>query len=899
VSGKGGERARALFRAFLRAFPRPFRERFGREMEETFLAEWQERKEESAPTRAAFLLVTFWDCLRSGLAERVRPSLSGGAEDEGAPDGAFGGFGILGDRFRLDLLFALRSLARRPGFTGVVVLTLALGIGANTAIFSVVNGVLLRPLPYPDAHELVTVGVAPDDPGEEPGNMSYPDLADLEAGSPTLASVVGYSSSGMTVTDPGDPRIVDGTRVSAGLLPVFGLAPTLGRDIRAEEFGRDAARVVVVGHGFWERNFGASDDALGRRIEVNGVSFEVVGVAPEGFDFPDGTELWIPRRIDVEECARACHTWRTVGRLAPGATLEAARASADRIAANLSEAYPRFNTGKTFSVESLQARMVGDVRRGLWMLLGAVGLVLLIACANVANLLLVRASSRTGEVAVRAALGASRGRLTAQILVESAVLSVLGGAVGLGVAFGGVELLRRVSPGTIPRIDQVGIDGTVLLFAAGLVLAVTLLFGLSPALRLARSSITENLLQGGRGSGGDGGRRSRSALLAVEVALSLVLLVGAGLLLRTFGQLYAVDLGYETREVVRFTLNLPEARYDTLPEVRTFYRNLEDRIRSLPGVAAVGSIYGAPLGLGNAVGTVHVEGRPRPEPGRGVGAAIHPIGPGYLEAMRIPVIRGRGLEPSDDADAEPVAVVNRRFAERVFPGEETIGQRVEVTIDMGYGAPPWRIVGVVGDVRSTALTREPRPEIYVPHGQFGPEFMTVTVRAEAGAGGLLSRIRTEVREMDPNLPLIEPETMEEAVSSQVAPTRFYLFLVALFAGVAVVLAGVGLYGVVSYLVSRRTREIGLRVVLGADRGEIVRMVVVQGLRPAALGMAAGLAAALWGARLLESLLYGVPPRDPWVMVGVSLLLGALVVAASWLPARRATRVDPVEALRAE
>ncbi|HSR40852.1 MAG TPA: ABC transporter permease, partial [Longimicrobiales bacterium] len=510
-----------------------------------------------------------------------------------------------------------------------------------TAIFSVVNGVLLEPLPYPDAHELVTVGVAPDRPGEEPGHMSYPDLADLEAENPALDVLVGYSTSSLTLTGLGEPRIVETARVSGGLLRPFRLAPVVGRDVRRDEFGADAARVVVLGHGFWKRNFAGSADVLGRTVELNGVAYEVVGVAPEGFDFPEGSELWTPRRLDVERCGRACHTWRAVGRLGSGATLEAARAASARIAANLTEAHPETNTGKTFAVEGLQDRIVGSVRRGLWLVLGAVGVVLLIACANVANLLLVRASSRTGEVAVRAALGASRGRLSVQVLVESAVLAAAGGVAGLAVAFGGVELLRRVSPGTIPRIDEVGIDGTVLLFTGGLVVVTTVLFGLSPALHLARTSITQNLVHGGRGGGTEGGERSRSGLLAVEVALSLLLLVGAGLLLRTFGQLYAVDPGFETREVVRFTLSLPSSRYDTLPEIRSFYRTLEDRLRALPGVEEAGSIYGAPLGRGNVIGDVLVDGRPELPPGQEDHAALRPVSPEYLETMRIPLIRGR------------------------------------------------------------------------------------------------------------------------------------------------------------------------------------------------------------------------------------------------------------------
>ena len=591
---------------------------------------------------------------------------------------------------------------------------------------------------------------------------------------------------------------------------------------------------------------------------------------------------------------------RPVGRLAAGSTVESAQAELDALALNLESAYPETNTGKRFLVRSLQDQVVGGVERGLWLILGAVGIVLVIACANVANLLMVRASTRTGEVAVRSALGASRGRLITQVMIESGVIAVLGGLCGLALAWLGVQLLPRFSAGGIPRIDEIGIDAPVLLFTLATIAVVTILFGLAPAVALARTSLRTGLGTGStRGGESRGSGSARGLLLGGEVALSAVLLVGAGLLLRSFSQLYAVDVGFETREILRFKLNLPRSRYTDLEQITTFYRTLEERIRVIPGVEAAGSVWGPPLGSGNASATVLVDGRPEPTPAEETEASVHPMGPGWMETMRIPVIRGRGLTEADDREAEPVAVINETFVRENFPGEDPIGQSLRVTVNLGYGSPTWRIVGIVGDVRSRGLERESEAQIYMPHGQYGPGDLAITVRSTPGGPPLLPVIREEVRAMDAGLPLYQIETVEEALQRQVAPTRFYMILVGLFAGLAAVLAAVGLYGVVAYSVSRRTREIGLRVALGAGRDGIVRLVVGQGMRPALLGLIVGLGVALAGGRVMEALLFGVQPRDPVILGGTALLLAVVTLAAAILPAYRASRVDPVKALRAE
>ncbi len=877
-------RHRVLFEVLLRIFPSPFRERFGDGMREAFEVRYRERGAHGRMRGVAFLLRTVADMVRSGLRERLSPALQHERGREHAQRSM--GWGDMMGNVLQDLRFGLRSLRRRPGFAVIAVTTLALGIGANTAIFSVVNGVLLRPLPYVQPEALITIV----------GAMSYPDIVDLESEVPSLATLVGITTPPRTLTGLGEPEIIGVTQVTKGLMATFLVSPLLGRDIRADEFGPDGPRVIVLSYPFWQTRFGGDPDVLGRSVTLNGIGYEVVGVAPEGF--VPTSQLWTPSRLDPETCPRSCHTMPTIGRLAEGATIEGLRNDALTLALNLEVAYPNSNTGKRFVVRSLQDTVVGGVRRGLWLVLGAVGMVLLIACANVANLLLVRASTRTGEVAVRSALGASRRRLVAQVMTESGLIALFGGIGGLALAWFGTILLPRFSAGSIPRIDEIGIDGTVLLFTAGTVLLVTLIFGVAPAAGLTRTPLRSGLGTGSQrsGAGRDSGR-SRSLLLGAEVALSAVLLVGAGLLLRSFTQLNAVDLGYETREILRFNLN---PQLGDIDDIRIFYRTLEERIRAIPGVESAASAFGSPLAGGGYVGGVYVEGRPEPTPSERIRMRIHPVGPQWMETMRIPILRGRGLTEVDDYSEEPGALVNETFVRVNFPNEEPIGQSLRAPFDLGNGgAAAWRIVGVVPDIRAQALELEGNATIYVPHGRLGPANMTVTVRGIPGTAPLLPAIREEVRRMNPNLPLYRIDTLEEAVRRQVAPTRFYLVLVGLFAGLAAALAAIGLYGVVAYSVSRRTREIGLRVALGAKREGIVRLVVGQGMSPAIVGLGVGLAAAYYGGRVMEAILFGVQPRDPLIFGATGVLLVVVALIATIVPAYRAARVDPVRALRAD
>jgi len=898
-----GRLVSAGFEFLLLAFPKRSRRRFGESMRETLQLRYREVQGRGPASLLGFLVKTALNVPASGLRERLtrpnpHPDSPAGRARRESPGHQVKG-ALLMDTLRQDLVFAFRSLRRNRSFSLAALITLALGIGATTSIFSVVNGVLLKPLPFQDQDRLVSVFASSVEHPEGRGNMSGPDLADLEE-TPALETAVGYMGGTATMTGRGEARLVRDARVSEGLLSTFGLKPFLGRDLRPEESVPGSPRSVVIGYGFWQEEMGGSPDALGQTLELQGDSYEIVGVAPPGFEFPDGARLWRPYYRSDEGCGRGCHVYDALSRLADGATLDQARQQAAALSLRLDEAFPDSNFEKRFNLMTLEEDFVGEVRADLWILLAAVSLVLLVACANVANLLLARAQGRMGEVGIRAAMGAGRMRLLQQVLTESMVLAVMGGGLGMGLTFVGVEVLKRMAPESLPRVDQVSIDPSVLAFALLLSLAVSLFFGLSPALRLARSSPAEALGRSRRG--GDAGRagsRSRSLLLASEVALSLILLVGAGLLLRTLGELKSIHPGFRTEQITRFTLSIPESTYPELEQVAGFFETLEGRLAAIPGVESVGSTFGAALGFMSATGVADVEGRPEPPPGEEIPAWMRPVTPGYLETMGIPVLKGRGIEPSDRAGSMEVALINETLAEALFPGEDPLGKRVSVSVSFGFGSPMRTVVGVVADTRMRALTREAPGAFYVPQRQAGPPFMTVAVRSRPGIGSLTESIRREVVAMDPNVPLRNVETMRQVVAAEMAPTRFFLTLLAVFAGLAVVLASVGLYGVATYMVSRRRQEIGIRMALGAEGGRVTGMVIRQAAIPVLLGVIVGLAVASAGARVLEGLLFQVNPRDPLVFAGVTGLLMAVAFLATLLPARQASRVDPGEALRRE
>ena len=896
-----GPLARAWFELLLRAFPKRIRGRFGDSMRETFDLRFREESARGARAVAWFLLKNTGDMVSSGLMGRFGRRSSDPhlvrARTTGAGRKRRDGVNLM-ENLRQDLAFTLRSLTRNPTFSLAALLTIALGIGATTCIFSVVNGILLRPLPYSDQERLVTVRAASVQNPESRGNMSGPDILDL-ASMDAIQVLVGFNGGSATMTERGEARIIPGARVSEGILSTFGLRPFLGRDLRPDEAIPGAPRSVVVGYGFWQEELGGGTDVLGQTLQLDGDTYEIVGVAPRGFDFPDGSRLWRPY-YRSEDCGRGCHIYKTVGRLADGATFERAREQAEALALRLDEAFPDSNFEKRFNLLNLEDDLVRDVRTQLWILLAAVGLVLLVACANVANLLLARSQGRMTEVGIRAALGAGRRRLVQQVLTESLALSLLGGAVGLGLTYGGVDVLTRMAPDALPRVDEVTVDPWVLLFALLLSVLVALLFGLTPAVRLARSSPSAALGRSRRGAdAGPAGRRARTLLLGGEVTLSLILLVGAGLLLRTLGRLHDIDPGFRTDNITRFTIGLPESGYPDLESAAGFFEILENRLRSIPGVDAVGSTFGAALGRNNATATATVEGRPEPEPGEEIEALFRPVTPGYLEAMGIPLLEGRGIEESDRTGSPEVALLNQALADDLFPGEDPIGKKVRVSVDFGFGSPYRTIVGIVADSRMLSLTQEPLGAFFVPQRQAGPQFLTVAVRSHPGAGSLVSAIRHEVAALDPNLPLAQVETMDQVVSKALAPTRFFLTLLGVFAVLAVTLAAVGLYGVATYMVSRRRQEIGIRIALGARSHRVTRMVIGQTAVPVLIGLLVGLSASLMGARVMERLLFEVDPRDPLVYVGVSVILVGVAFVASLLPALQASRVDPGEALRRE
>jgi predicted permease len=882
-----------LVRLALRAFPARFRAEFGADMMAAYVD--GERVAAGRWRRVVRVLRVTWDVVWTGLRERRAPVQRAVVDGMQSTNRAKRGFIV--DHLAGDLRHAVRALVKRPAFTVIAVVTLALGIGANTAVFSIVNAVLLRPLPYADPDGLVVVWAhGPENPTGR-SVMSEPDVED-GAALPALATLVGYRGSESTLLGGPEPELIRIGQATEGLLATFGLQPLLGRDLTAVDDEVTSPLVTVVSHTFWQTRLGGRRDVLGTTVQLSGNSYEIVGVAPAGFDFPERAQLWVTRRLERDGCGRGCHTLYAVGRLSPGATLESAQTQLNTLAARLKAEFPESNTNKLFRAVRLADDGVADVRAGLWFVFGSVVLVLLIACANVANLLLVRGESRRSEVAVRAALGASRARLASQVVMESVVLAAAGATGGLLLALAGMQLIRRIPPETVPRIDTVTLDVNVLLFALGLAVAVAVLFGLQPALRQSRMSLASNLVTRRRDEAGPGARRSRGLLLASEVALSVLLLTGAGLLLRSFDRLYRTDLGFEPDQVTRFTLALPYATYDSLPEVVTFYETLEARLTALPGVEAVGSGWAPPLTSWGMTGEVLVEGRPEPEPGTETGGAMHSVTPGYLNTYRIMLLRGRFIEPSDRTESVPVAVVSQQFVRENFRNEDPIGKRFRVTADFGWGAPTWTIVGVVSDIRR-GITEEPRADVYVPHTQFGPGSLTVALRTRPGATPSYTTLRDIVRSLDPSLPLRSFETVDDAVHRETAPTRFYLTTVGTFAGLAVILACVGLYGVVGYLVARRTSEIGIRMALGARRAQVVRMVLAQGVRPAAFGVALGVILALAFGRVAESLLFQVSPRDPLIIAGVSALMVFITLLAAFLPARRASRIDPVSALRAE
>lgn len=801
-----------------------------------------------------------------------------------------------------DLRYGLRNLRRSPGFTAVALATLVLGIGATTAIFTVVHAVLLKPLPYEAPHRIVKVWETnPDGDARvvvSPGN--YLDWRDRATSFEELgAHSWGF---GMALTGDGDPVQARVVRITPAALRILGVPAMHGRTFTADEAEPGGPAVALISHGLWRQRFGGDAGVIGGTMTLDDTEFTVVGVMPPDFDYPDSeTQVWYPLRFTAEDRdVRHSHRWNVLGRLGTEAGIERAQADMDALARSIAAEHPQHMAGWGVNVVPLRGDLVGDVRPLLLVLFGVVGVVLLIACANLVNLLLARALNREHEIAIRGALGASRGRLVRQLLTESGVLALIGGGLAVAVVALGLDLLVGLAPPDIPLLDDVRVSGAMLAFAAGITVLVTLLFGLVPALRMPaqglRSGLASGTLRGGVRHG-----RLQSALIVGEVALSLVLLVGAGLLARSFMILHAVDYGFEPREVLAVGVDLPHSRYDTHASQVAFYDRLLERVRAVPGVASVGSTSEAPVvGFANSY-TFRIDGRPAADPsGYEDDELLHAVTPGYFDALRIPLVRGRVFGEADRADAPPVIAISQSLARKHWPDENPIGERLSFSDD----GPWFEIVGVVGDTRHFGLDRESPPALYIPYKQKSWEWLSwqvLMLRAEAGVdpATLTPSVRAAIHELDPALPLDPLLTLEDAYAETTARRGFALTLVGAFAALALLLGSLGLYGILAYGVAQRRREIGVRMALGATEQDVLGRVLRRGLGLALLGVAIGLAGAFATSRLLSSLLYGISPTDPATFVGVSLLLASVALLASWLPARRATRVDPMTALRAE
>ena len=799
-----------------------------------------------------------------------------------------------------DIHYGFRSLRRAPAFATTAILTIAIGIGATMAIFSAVYGMILRPLPYPDAGRVVSVwenwerrGGAPQ---EWTGRSTF---ADWRAHSRSFSAMAAVTDWAPEVTGLDQPDILQGALVSPGYFAVLGIQPVLGRGFLPEEEQPGRNPVAVLSHGLWQGRFLGDPEVLGRTITLNGQPATIVGVLPAGFRGPlvSAAEIWSPLVIDRGRQDYGNYFLRVIGRLAPGIGMDAARDEMTRVASGIADAHPLDYRDVGITLESLHATVTGPVHQPLWILFGAVGLILAIACVNVANLQLVRASTRHGELAVRAALGAGRARLTHQLLTEGVLLALMGGTLGVVGGIWGTEFLLRIAPSGLPRVGEIALRPFVLVFALVITVGTGLLFGLAPTLGLGKRQ-ADTLRAGGRGSSGAGGWRLRDGLVVAEVSLGMAVLVAAGLLLRSLDELRRVDPGFRVDHTATARVILPAARYPAAADIVRLVESLEDRVRGLPGVRSVGAINVLPLtGLVSDI-SFGIETR-MPEAGQEPSADERRVTPGFFDALGVPILRGRGFLGGDRADAPRVAVVSESFARRYFADGDPLGQRLRVGGVRDPESPWWTIVGVAGSVRSRALDRQPEPEIYMPFAQRAGRGISLVVRTDGEPAAVLPLLRDVVGTLDRDLPLAQVATGREVARTSLASERFLGSLLGTFAGLALVLAGVGLNGVIAFTVRQRVREFGIRLALGARPEDVLSAVLGRSMRLTAMGLAIGVLGGLAASRALRGLLYDVSPTDPatFVVVAVALMLTALV--ASYWPARRAARLDPVEALRHE
>ncbi|RPJ58907.1 MAG: ABC transporter permease [Acidobacteria bacterium] len=822
-----------------------------------------------------------------------------------------------------DLRFAFRQLFKNPGFTAVAVMTLGLGIGANSALFSVVNALLLQALPFPDADRLVLVWGQRPQQGQSEVPFSYPNFADLRDQSRTFERVGFWALGRANLTGYEEPELVQQAIVNADLFPTLGVKPMLGRGFLPSEDRPGPTRVAVLSHSLWERRFDADRGLLGKTVTLDGQAYEVVGVMPPGFNFltfPNETEVWLPFGVDPftdRRFARAVNSLGVIGRLKPGVTLTEAQAEVDTISARLAGQYPE-NRGWTVILAELKEQVVRNYRRGLLVLMAAVGFVLLIACANVANLLLARGTVRRTEIAIRAALGASRKRILLQLLLENLVLACLGGGFGLLLAYWSTDFAALLAVGpsdfftpfTFAPAD-IRVDRPVLLFTIAVSLLTALVFGLAPSVRAARANLSQ-VMKGSPLVLAAPGRHvdARSFVVAGEVALALMLLIGAGLLLRSLALLQRTEPGFRTENILTARITLSRSRYERPEQITGFYQRLLERIQALPGVQSASAVEYLPLSGIDSSSVFLIEGGGEPAPGEERRTHNREVSPGYFKTMGIRLLQGRDFDTRDSNDAPKVAIINETMARRYWPREKPLGKRVALVfealrfrrngppeVDMKLGLR--EIVGVVADVKHSKLEADPVPEIYMPFAQRPVTDMTLVVRTQNAPTSLVAAIKAEVRAIDRNQPVSEITTMSQLLANSIAQPRFSSLVLAVFAGVALVLSVSGVYGVMSYAVSRRTREWGIRMALGAEGRQLLRLAVRQGMILAGAGILAGLAGAFALTRLLGNLLYEVRPVDPLTFITVPILLALVALGACWLPARRAARVDPMHALRYE
>ena len=808
-----------------------------------------------------------------------------------------------------DLAYGFRMLLKNPRFTVVSVLSLAIGIGANTAIFSVTNALLFRPLPYKDAERLVILWNRSPGLNVEQDWFSPGQYLDIKAENQVFENVAATIDSSFNLTGQGTPERIEGARVSSSLFTVLGTQPVVGRAFTADDDEQGKPTTAILSHAFWQRYFGGKTDVVGQTLSINGNSTQIVGVMPSDFILNKEVMPTVNKISNAEillslpmgwgkRTTRTNEDYNIFGRLKPGVTVAQAQAEVDRIVVLMKQQYPENyppSSGFMISVVPLLQQVVGDVRRPLLILLGAVGFVLLIACANVANLQLARATIRQREIAIRAAVGAGRLRIIRQLLTESVLLSLMGGVLGLGLAVVGLRVLLNLGPDALPRLNEIVIDRRVLGFTFVVSFITGIVFGILPALRASRVNLNGVLKDSGRGSSSATHYRVRNLFVVVEVALSLVLLIGAGLLVRSYGRIQSASPGFNPKNVLSFRLSLPNSKYKG-PAVTNFYKQLIDRIKVLPGVESVGTSYSLPMSsVALAWGPITIEGYVPRNSADFIMSNERFVSPGYFSAMGVPLIKGRLFDERDVKEAQQTVIVNENLAERFWPGQDPIGKRLE-----RGDSEPWRtVVGVVRDTKEFSSDKEPPISIYHPHEQFPIGTMFLVVRSSTENSTLTSSITKQMQAIDPELPAFEFRTMEQRLSDSLTRRRFSTFLLGIFAVVALILAAIGIYGLMAYSVTQRTQEIGIRMALGAQPGKIMMMVVRQSLILVLVGVVIGLGGAFALTRVMSSLLYGVSTTDTLTFAAPPLILGMIALLASYFPARRAAHVDPTVALRSE